>query len=240
MLQAATQGVQLAHEVSSLFKGGSRGGNRNKGNEIVDVSFVTQVTLAAGIGEISLGDATLLSQDLTTLGTIYRYYRFRHVELEFPAPIWTTASQVAVMFADSAYAQVPTFANSEAKHMVLLSSEQTVPTTLRVPGKDMQGQVPWFLTQGDASDPSLDFQGKILFGASVSSAETLVFLIRCRVEFKTILDPTVMAARSLARTQKFNPIPKELSWSDPPDREKITEEEERLLARIRAARASSS
>lgn len=240
MLQAATQGVQLAQEVSHLFKGG-RGKNRGRnksGNEIVDISFVTQVTLSAGTASLSLADATLLSQDLVTLGTIYRFYRFREIELEFPAPNWSTAEKIAVMFADSAYATVPAFADSEARHMVLLAKDSTVPKSLRVPGKAMQGQVPWFLTQNDATEPSLDLQGKILFGAAQSSSEIIVFKFRARVEFKTLLDPTIMAARSLARTQPFTKLPEPMEG--PPDlKEKVTDDEIRFLKRLRAIRQES-
>jgi hypothetical protein len=144
------------------------------------------------------------------------------------------------MWADSPYAVVPAFNDSEAKHMCLLSADQTNSTRLRIPGSAVHGQVPWFLTNADATDESLETQGKILFGAGVSSSEQIIFMMRCDVEFKTLLDPTIIAALARSRavssmTDSRNnllSIPEQETEID----EKFSEDDVSLLRRIRAAK----
>jgi hypothetical protein len=142
------------------------------------------------------------------------------------------------MFADTAYATVPPFADSEARHMCLLSADQTVPTTLRVPQRAIHGQVPWFLTQADATDASLETQGSFLFGAGTSSSEVITFLVHVRCEFKTLLDPSIITMRSsqLKHSDQTHASLDSPDLKDDEKEEDFSIEEIALLRKLRDAR----
>jgi hypothetical protein len=202
-MQAISTGINAINMISKLARRGKSGKNRGNGDVVrVHTEFVMSVTLSSGAATLGLSDVSSGSQDLTDMGTLFRFYRFLNVELHFPAPNWTTAVHLAVGFVSTPLASVPPFADSEARHLLLLSADQTVPGSLRIPNKSIHDLTKWFVTGADASDPVLDTQGTFFFGAGVSSSEAIQFVVRCDVEFRQMLDPQILSL-ALHRGEKF-------------------------------------
>jgi hypothetical protein len=204
-MQAISTGINAINMISKLARRGSgnKGGGKNGDVVRVHTEFVAGIQLSSGQGTLSLSDVALGSTDLTDMGLLFRFYRFLNVELHFPAPNWTTAVHLAVGFVSTPLATVPSFINSEARHLLLLSADQTVPGTLRIPNKSIHDLTKWFVTGADASDPTLDTQGTFFASAGSSSSELILLTVRCDVEFRQMLDPEVLALAFSDREEKI-------------------------------------
>jgi hypothetical protein len=203
-MQAISTGINAINMISKLARRNKSGKNRGNGDVVrVHTEYVMSVTLSSGAATLSLSDVSAGSQDLTDMGTLFRFYRFLNVELHFPAPNWSTAVHLAVGFVSTPLASVPPFADTEARHLCLLSAFQTVPGSLRIPNKSIHDLTKWFVTGADASDPVLDTQGTFFFGGGASSSEVIQFAVRCDVEFRQMLDPQVLTLAFSAHEEKL-------------------------------------
>ncbi len=208
MLSLLSNGLAVARLARSVFGNSQR---RRKGKSRADVNtirghteFVASVTLVSGEYALDVSEVYLLSQDMSALGDLYRYFRFTSLTLEFPAPVWTTAQYLTCLWVPSSQAITPTFANMEANVVMLQSNNSAVGARLKVPQGDLFGQVPWFLTNGKGTDPQLDVQGKFLFRSAVTSGEEIVFKVCLDYEFKELVDTSGLALlqASLSKTSQ--------------------------------------
>ncbi len=169
----------------------SRRRRDNKHITSVRTEYISEVTLTTGQATLNLSDVSADSVDLAELGDVYRWFRFKEIIIEFPAPTWSTAGLLAACFVPSVGTSYTSFANMEAPHVALISSNQTVPTRLSIPGKSLAGGLQWYLTNGTTSYQ--DVQGSILFQSHTSSSEEITFKVVAVCEFKELVDPTIIA-----------------------------------------------
>jgi hypothetical protein len=169
------------------------------------VSFTAGAVLVSGAASFSISELTLGSYTLVELGRIYRYYRFNRVEIEFPAPQWTTASMLFASYSPSAESNAVTYVTDESAYSMIQSSNSTVPAKLVIPRKAINPQMKWLLTTADGTDPNLSETGTVNFSSLVSSNETIDVKFTIDFSFKTIQDPTEigpMLSKFLARSEK--------------------------------------
>jgi len=198
-LEAAKQALQLGH---AGYRYLSRGKSNNPRCRI-ETEFMASVTLTSGQAGLFLSDTLVLSQDLAELGDIYRFYKFNRVWIELPAPNWTTAAFLAVSFVPSAQSNVSSFANTEARRVLLMSANQTTSGRLEVGKSMIAGMLPWFLTNATATDTNLEVQGTFLFQSQVTSTETIYFKIHVEGEYKDLLDPATVTANLKKRFHRL-------------------------------------
>jgi hypothetical protein len=195
----AKQALALGHRGYKYIARGRR--KNNSSRTTVCTEYICSVSLSSGLASLTLDDASMLSTDLADLGDIYRYFKFKKITLEFPSPGWSTAGHLAVLFVPSASSSYPSFDNAEAPKVALISATQTVPTRMTLTADLLHGALPWYMSNGAATDPSLEQQGIFRFVSRVSSTETIYFKVIAECEFKDLLDPSTISANLLKRSK---------------------------------------
>jgi hypothetical protein len=194
ILKSGLEIAEMAGHAAKYFSG-SRKRKREGGVIRGKTSYMAAVSLSNGVANLPLSDVSVGSDDIVTLASIYRYYRFKNIVLEFPAPEWSTASLIGVGFVSSPYYTAPAaFADIEATETCLLSASSTVSTKYRVAGSMIHDAVNWFVTEGDATDTALETQGQFFFRSTVISSETIYFKITLEFEFRGMIDPSVIGS----------------------------------------------
>ncbi len=155
------------------------------------------VSITTNIGTLRVSDR--MNTTLTALGSIYRFYRFKKLEICL-MPSGSYTQGVMYVSTDLTGAVTPpTFADYEGECALFGTSANSVPQKIKVPPHILRGVNDWYITDADATDPLLDEQGTLSCGSS-SATDSVVLILKWEVEFKEILDSTIVALR----TKKLN------------------------------------
>jgi len=126
---------------------------------------------------------------LTTISDAFDLYRFTKIR-------FTTMARGSNLDYTGAIAYIPSLENAapaslnelaEVEDTTYFWSKQTVPARVNVSGAALAGSQPkWYKTRTTGNNPDIDeYQGNIMIGDDLGSAQTYVFFMEYEIEFRT-------------------------------------------------------
>jgi hypothetical protein len=124
------------------------------------VEIATFVTLASGKYGIQVNET--LSNVLTTLSTIYRFYKLTKVKFSV-LPSSAYSGPILAQFIPGGGSTTSGAANGVMESEIVLAHgiNATVPTSMHLTHKHLHGLTEWYVTEGDPNEIYLESQGVI-------------------------------------------------------------------------------
>ncbi len=214
---------------------GVRGVSRGRRDGAEDVcsgqASLVRTTIVSGTAQdfaaVQPGSSTLVGSRCGDIADNWRFFRFTRLVIEFSSGD-TAAEAGLVAYTPGIASATPTLSTtvSEMDKMAFAVQGQSVRSRLTLGRRDLQGLVPWYVTEAGGGALDLEQQGQVFFctvsTAGLATASSLSFVCRWTCEFKGRLDPTMTLARKLRRLG-YLPPPEWALAPNPPHVEEFEE-----------------
>ncbi len=160
-------------------------------------------------GKLSLTVSPSLSNVMTELGSVYRYYRVTRLKFTiFPIPSSNSNIVAQWVAGGGSTTSGPADQSMESRRVMGISNTTAVPQHLIIERSDLVVTTPWFVTDTDATDEYLDIQGYIHIEGTANEA----FLTRIELdyEFKYPMATELALASAQRQLPQEQPVPQQV------------------------------
>ncbi len=190
-----------------MFTSAEMSRNNGQRNHILDghIECVSSVTLSSGVYQLPLnyGITSLTS----SLSAVHRFYRFTDVVVEIIPASYSGLTMVQYVPGGGSTTPGPADGTLESLRATGLTAAQAVPARLHIPRKLLITNQPWFVCQGDATDPYLDDMGYLNFEGTATDA--IYIRIVVDYEFKNPMPTELGVVADLQRLRRENKLLKQ-------------------------------